>query len=310
MIYVLYILLGLLVILCVSLLLRQRKMSGNLKQMSLKIEEVLNNHSEESLHVFTDDRQLQEFLSAINQLLDLNRKNEAEKIQYQEAMRKMLSNVSHDLKTPLTVINGYIETLLVSSHIDEEERARLLQKVHAKSKDLIDLINQFFDLAKLESKDKVIHMSKVNMNEICRNVVLSHYVKIQESGLKMEVQIPEEDYYIIGNEEAIIRSLNNLIMNSIHYGYEGGVVGVHVFKDHAFIKTEVWDKGKGIEEKFYSDVFERLYTLEDSRNKNYQGSGLGLTITKRLIEQMNGQIKLISEPYKRTSFTMSFEELK
>jgi len=310
MLYVLYSVIAVLLVTSVSLYSRVRATSKNIDYMTHKIEEVIKEQSEETLHVFTDDQYLQEFLSSVNQVLDINRRNEAEKIRYQEAMRKMLSNVSHDLKTPLTVINGYIETMIVSEQLTAKQRDQLLQKVHLKSKDLIDLINQFFDLAKLESKDRVLTLSKLNISEVCRHVVLSHYEQIQHKGLEMKVQIPEDDYFIQGNEEAIVRSLDNLINNAVNYGSEGNVIGVHIYKQDAYIMTEVWDKGKGIDEKFHNDVFERLYTLEDSRNKHYQGSGLGLTITKRLIEQMNGSILLASEPFKQTSFIIKIHELK
>jgi signal transduction histidine kinase len=103
--------------------------------------------------------------------------------------------------------------------------------------------------------------------------------------------------------------LSNLISNAIAYGDAGGVLGLKLYHDETKVYIEVWDRGKGISEAHQDKVFERLYTLEDSRNRSYQGSGLGLTITKRLTEQMNGTITLVSQPYVRTVFTLSFRRL-
>ncbi|MNE47394.1 Signal-transduction histidine kinase senX3 [compost metagenome] len=114
---------------------------------------------------------------------------------------------------------------------------------------------------------------------------------------------------MMGNVEALDRVLGNLLSNAISYGDAGGVLGLRLYSQSDKVCIEVWDKGKGIAEDHQDKIFERLYTLEDSRNRVYQGSGLGLTITKRLTEQMNGTIKLTSKPYIRTAFTLSFRRL-
>lgn len=307
-----YAALGIIIVLLIVIIVQHNRIkasTANIVYIREKIREIVGSSSDENVQVFTDDVQLQAFLSAVNELLELNRSNHVKNIRYQEAMRKMLANISHDLKTPLTVINGYIETLIVSEALSEDKQQQLLNKVHDKSKELIVLINQFFDLAKLESKDIVLPLSRVNINEVCRHVVLSYYEIIQSRNLHADIQIPEDDCYIQGNEEAIERCLDNLINNAMDYGREGEMIGVKVYTDVGYVIVEVWDKGKGILEKYHDEVFERLYTLEDSRNKHYQGSGLGLTITKRLVEQMKGTILLRSTAFVKTSFSMRFHKI-
>lgn len=142
------------------------------------------------------------------------------------------------------------------------------------------MINTFFDLAKLESGDKELQLEKIHINEVCRKCILEFYEILTNQGLDVSVNIPDEPIYVAGNEEALDRILRNLISNAIKYGSDGQVVGLNLEYDDAFVYIEVWDKGKGIDEMNKENVFERLYTLEDSRNKLYQGSGLGLTITK------------------------------
>lgn len=104
-------------------------------------------------------------------------------------------------------------------------------------------------------------------------------------------------------------SLNNLISNAIQYGFDGKMIGLKLRVDEKSVYIDVSDKGKGINEVHKDRVFERMYTLEDSRNTHYQGSGLGLTITKRLVEQMGGNISLDSKPFQKTTFTVGLKRI-
>lgn len=123
-----------------------------------------------------------------------------------------------------------------------------------------------------------------------------------------EVNI-EINIYALGNLDALRRIMNNLISNAIKYGSEGKYLGLKLSYDDNYCYVDVWDKGKGIEEINVDRVFERMYTLEDSRNKLYQGSGLGLTITKRLVEKLGGSISIKSKPYEKTCFTFQLRRI-
>jgi signal transduction histidine kinase len=224
-------------------------------------------------------------------------------------MKTMLSNASHDLKTPLTVITGYVEALMQDDMIPMDERIKLLERVHDKSKELNGLINQFFDLAKLEADDVQIKLAPLDINEVCRQNILGFYHTISDLHLELDIKLLDQKTMIMGNEHSLNRILNNLISNAIKYGGDGKIIGILLEEDAAYIYIHIWDKGKGIPEQFIEAIFERLYTLEDSRNKNYQGSGLGLTITERLTCKMNGLISVESNPGIKTTFTLKFEKL-
>ena len=138
----------------------------------------------------------------------------------------MLSNISHDLKTPLTVILGYAEMLAMEEKINDEERKELNEKVHVKTNEVLELVNEFFDLAKLEAGDQDVPLTRVNINEICRKNNLSFYDVLTAKGFEVEIDIPETNVYVLGNEEVLGRILNNLISNGITYGGEGKVIGI------------------------------------------------------------------------------------
>jgi signal transduction histidine kinase len=287
----------------------RRKWKQNLAEMSEKLADIMKQQSAEKVFIQTDEPNVRRLLIQTNRLLDYNQKVIADYNKTKESLRKMLSNMSHDLKTPLTVILGYVEKLKLDEGMSEQERKETTNRLHQKIVSVIELMNQFFDLVKIESDDYAIPLSRISINEICRKNVLEFYELFQAQGLQVEIQIPEHDYYILGNEEALNRILSNLISNSIRYGSDGGVVGLTVREAGESVAVDVWDKGKGITEVHQERVFERLYTLDDARNPQFQGSGLGLSITKRLTEALKGSIQLTSKPFEKTVFTCVFKRI-
>ena len=287
----------------------RRKINKDLNVISGKLTEIIQQETAEKVLLQTDDHFIRLLLIQINRLLDYNQKVIADYAKMKDSLRKMISNMSHDLKTPLTVILGYVEKLKLDKKITEEEKEMTLLRLHEKVLSLISLLNQFFDLVKIESDDYVIPLSKISINEICRKTVLDFYHLLTAKGLQVEINIPEQNFYILGNEEALTRVLNNLISNSIRYGSDGGIFGLALREEEGAVAVDIWDKGKGIEEIHQDRVFERLYTLDDARNLQFHGSGLGLSITKRLMEAMKGSIHLSSKPFEKTIFTCIFKKI-
>ncbi|WP_110931698.1 sensor histidine kinase [Paenibacillus bouchesdurhonensis] len=280
----------------------RRRREASLVEISKKLSRILNEQSAERLLLFTDDTYLQSLVSDIERVRTESQKIAVRYAKTEQSMKKMLANISHDLKTPLTVILGYIEIIQSEPAMDRTERTRLLHNIQQKTMEIITLMNSFFDLAKLESGDQQVALTKVHMNEICRKNILSFYEAVHSSGMEAVIEIPDPPIYAYGDEEALSRILTNLLSNAIRYGHDGRTLGLNLTADEAHVRIEVWDRGKGIQEQNLERVFERMFTLEESRNRSFQGSGLGLTITKRLVEAMDGTISLHSLPYQRTAF--------
>ena len=275
-----------------------------------KLYQILDNQSDENILLHTSNRRVKLLLIQINRLLEHNQKTVANFHTIERSMRKMLSNISHDLKTPLTVILGYTEIMLNDRDINQEKKESLLQTVHVKTLEVLELISIFFELVKLESDDHNLEISKIEIGEICRKIILEYYEILTIKEFEVEIDISEEQMLIWGNTEAIERILNNLLSNAIKYGADGKMVGMKVRSTNDRVYIEIIDKGQGIHEADQNRVFERLYTMEDSRNKRNQGSGLGLTITKRLVEQLDGKIYLHSKPFRKTTFSMEFKRVQ
>jgi len=169
------------------------------------------------------------------------------------------------------------------------------------------LVEQFFTLAKLEAGDMEIALSKLELCELCREVVLDFYEILSGKDYEVEVEIPEKTVYVQGNRDAIRRILNNLISNSLRYGSEGRYLGIFLHEDEKQVYIDVTDRGRGIEKDFAEHIFDRLFTMEDSRNRGIQGNGLGLTIARSLARQMGGDVTLLSKPWQKTSFTVALK---
>lgn len=309
MIYIFVMIITVLLILNLWQYFSQRRLLHHVHEIAKNISAIIKHQSAEKVLYRTNHEAVQLLLIQINRLLDHNQKVIADYIKAKDSLRKLIANMSHDLKTPLTVILGYTEKLNQQQYMSEEEKRQILLRLNHKVNGLIALLNQFFDLVKIESEDYEIPLSRIALNEICRQSVLECYDLLTTQAVRVELVIPEHPLYILGNEHALHRIFSNLIMNSIRYGSEGGVFGLTLREEGDSVAVDIWDRGKGIAEVHQDRVFERLYTLDDARNPQFQGSGLGLSISKRLTEAMKGSIQLTSKPFEKTVFTCTFKQV-
>ncbi len=295
-----------LVLLCVVLYQRfafRRGVQADLRAIHNKLKEISDTDSEEKVKVFTENRELMELAAQINRLLEDHLRIKADYRRFEMASRRMLSNISHDMKTPMTVILGYLEIMQMNGATEET-----LEKTRQKAEKLVELIDQFFTLAKIEAGDKQLEISRIDACEICRESILDFYEILSGADFRVEIGLPESPVYVQGDREALQRILSNLISNGIRYGAHGKYLGIFLGTDKRDVCIEVADKGQGIPESFEKSVFDRLFTMEDSRSRSVQGNGLGLTIARNLARQMGGDISLASIPYERTVFTVRLKK--
>lgn len=284
-----------------------RSIHKELQYVSEKLDAIMSKPislAGERLFIVTGDPVLRELLRAVNDLLDRARKSAADYAGTERAMRMMLSNVSHDLKTPLTVILGYAE-MLQRKDMPQEEQQRLLAQIHRKTVEVHNLIKAFFDLARLEADDYDITFSKVEVGELCRHRLLSYYELLAQRHVEVDIQLSSEPVWIYSNEEALSRIIDNLLSNAVRYGADGGYLGLSAAIVNDSVQIKVTDRGRGIDPTEQDRIFERMYTVEHSRNRKIQGSGLGLSIVKQLTHRLGGQIQLSSIPNSYTCFTVT-----
>ena len=279
--------------------------SRQLNKITGEISGFLEKGSSDTLLALSDEKEIQKLLVQINDLLERQNSLEMERKNQEDSNRKMLANISHDLKTPLTVILGYSEMIRNQEGISLDSIQQKVENIYRKTTDVLEMINIFFDLVKIESGELALEMQELDLCEIARNEILNYYDMLQEGGFEVEIDIPEEEVQVEADKQAVKRILANLLQNAIKYGADGRYLRLGITWKEDYVMIQVEDRGKGIIEDSQDKIFERLVTLEDSRNKKYQGSGLGLTITKRLVEAMGGSIRVKSRPFVKTVFTVS-----
>ncbi|MDE7269447.1 MAG: sensor histidine kinase [Acetatifactor sp.] len=306
---ILFILICVIIILLFIVLYQQfiytKGIQAKLKKITRELSDIVESDSDQKVMVFTDNKTLMDLSGQINRLLQDRQKIKSDFRKQEISSKKMLSNISHDIKTPLTVVLGYLEIMRLN-HEDDET----LQKVEAKAGQVMELINQFFTLAKLEAGDMNIEIGRINISESCRESILGFYDILCGKDFIVDISIPENDIFVQGEKGAIDRILSNLISNAVRYGSDGKYIGLTLRENGDHVYIDITDKGKGIEKEFALNVFERLYTMEDSRNRRIQGNGLGLTIAKNLANQLGGDILLDSEPNVKTTFTVKLRKFK
>ena len=282
----------------------RRGTQARLEEMARTLESILDTDSDEKVLVFTGDRALIRLAAQIDRLLESRQRARADFLRAELSSKKMLSNISHDIKTPMTVILGYLEIMRLGGG-----GAEMLEKVEAQAQRVMELIDQFFTLAKLEAGDADLPLTQLAVNEPCREAVLDFYELLAQRQFQVEVDVPDQPVLVQANADALHRVLVNLISNVLRYGEEGKYLGLVLRTDQRWAYIDVVDHGKGIEPAFAHTVFQRLFTLEDSRNKDIQGNGLGLTIAKSLAQGMGGDLTLRSEPHVKTVFTVALKRV-
>lgn len=218
--------------------------------------------------------------------------------------RELIANVSHDLRTPLASLQGYLETLLLKhGSLTESEILEYIQTSYESSQRLQKLISELFELASLENNDATLHFEAFSMSELAQDVSQKFKLHAENKGIKLETKIPERPVFVSADISLIQRVLENLIDNAIKYTPKGGEVEIELNIGDSKIATIIRDTGQGISKHDAQHVFERFYRVEKHRDQD--GSGLGLAIVKRIMQLHDSSICVSPAPNKGTIF--SFE---
>ena len=273
------------------------------KRITGKLEKILKENSRERIKFYNLSANNKELVREINIFLDKYESISIDNKNYKDHHQKMISNISHDIRTPLTALMGYVD-LLSDNSITKEKKEEYINIIRERGTALKDLMEEFFQVAKLECNDVDITIEKFNISEIVRKNIITFMNEINERNITPEINIGDEEIFALGDKNYMSRMITNLISNSLKYGYEGKVIGIDLKEDNKWVILSIWDKGKGIDKNELPYIFDRLYTGEKSRNRNFQGSGLGLSIVKNMVQHMNGIITAKSIPYEKTIFTV------
>ena len=242
----------------------------------------------------------------------IQKKGEIDDLRKQEKFRRdFLSNISHEFKTPLFAIQGYIDAIIDDEMEDKEMAQQFLEKASRNVDRLSYLIKDLDEISKLESGEIPINYAKFKINDLIKEVFESMELKAEEHHIKLIFkQKYDEPILVNGDREKIRQVLVNLIDNSFKYGKEDGSTSVSLFELHDQVLVEVTDDGIGIEEKYLPRLFERFYRTDSSRSRQIGGSGLGPAIVKHIIEAHQQTINVRSTEGLGSTFGFTLQKAK
>lgn len=221
-----------------------------------------------------------------------------------EKMRSdFVANVSHELKTPVTSVRGFSETLMSGEVTDEETTKQFLKIIHDESQRLDRLIRDLLNLSKIERQKMPLNLETLNMTALVHEVSVTLQGAVEEKRTRLVLPDPSKDVYLQGDEDRLRQIILNLVGNGINYTAEGGTVTVSLKENVEKVRLIIKDDGIGIPEESLPRIFERFYRVDRARSRHSGGTGLGLAIVKHLIESHHGEIEVESREGEGTTFT-------
>ncbi|WP_130733396.1 cell wall metabolism sensor histidine kinase WalK [Flavobacterium sp. J27] len=229
----------------------------------------------------------------------------------EEYRREFLGNVSHELKTPLFTVQGYLLTLLDGAMDDKNIRKKYLQRAEKGVERLIYIVKDLDMITKLETGDLNLELSEFNIVEVIQNVFELLEMRASKKNISLTFDAVYKPIKVIADQEKIQQVVTNLVMNSIKYGKQGGTTEVSI-EDLVNNKViiRITDNGEGIEKQHISRLFERFYRVDKSGARSEGGSGLGLAIVKHIIEGHNEKIYVESQYGIGSEFSFTLEKTK
>ena len=214
-----------------------------------------------------------------------------------------MANVSHDLRTPLATLRGYMETLLLKEkNLSESDQKEYLKIAIKHCVRLNELVNELFELAKLDSEEIKLKPETFNINELVYDIAQKFSLKAKEKAVSIDIDIKKESAIVHADIALIERALENLIENAIHYTEKDGTVTITVSEKKDSAEVRINNTGKAIPEENLHLLFDRFYQPSDRAGDDKGHSGLGLAITKKIIELHGSSINVSSDSDQGTTF--------
>ncbi|MCL2360516.1 MAG: HAMP domain-containing histidine kinase [Defluviitaleaceae bacterium] len=263
---------GLLAILLAIVLIKFLRLKNDIRQLSLRLDEIINSDTNAKLTTQTFDKDITAFIQSVNNLLTKNRRDFMTTQRTEEDLKRAIINISHDLRTPLTSAMGYLQMMKGDS--------RYLEIIKGRLDTLASLMDNLFAFS--QAMEEKVSVKRSNIGNILREALTGSYIELEAKGFIVEAHIPDSPEYCLCDEDALKRVLQNLVKNAYVHGKEYLRVGL------TGNRIEIINKADGLQDLEISRIFDRFYTADAART--HKRTGLGLAIAKELTEKMGGQI--------------------
>ncbi len=249
-------------------------------------------------------------ITSFNEMAKKLQQGEKIKNEYEENRKALIANISHDLKTPITSIQGYIEALLEGSAQSPEQRDKYLRIIHHNVDYLNRLIDDLFLFSKLDMQKLDFHFERICIRKYLTDLMEEYRLELGDRKIKLDF-----DDVLPGNPTVLLdgkrfyQAINNIVRNAVGHGPDQGLkVKVKLYRRDTWIAVDIKDNGPGIPEDKLPYIFDRFYRIDTERAKDYKGTGLGLAITKELVQAHGGEVMATSSNGYGTCFTVLLPE--
>lgn len=282
MIFIIVICLTIILSIVVTLYILLRK---EIKSVENQLRYINENKTNSKVLLKTGNKNVERLILEINNNIDLKQKTEVDYRKMDSEIKESISNISHDLRTPLTSVMGYLQ-LMEDPNISQFERNEYMNIIKDRTKSLQMLITSFYDLSRLEGKEYKFNFELINLSNLICDSIASFYNDFTNKGIEPYIDIDENAPSIIGDENAVKRILFNLIQNALKYGES--FVSISLKHKGDYIITTFTNEAKNLSEEDSKFLFQRFFTAD--RTRSGKSTGIGLAITKELVEQMGHEI--------------------
>jgi signal transduction histidine kinase len=263
-----------------------------INELNVAMKHIKNGDFEYRLEPNGDESELSDLYRNYEDMRLRLKENAEEKIQREMQNRELISNISHDLKTPITAIKGYSEGIIDGIADTPEKMDRYVKTIYNKAADMEKLINELTVYSGIDNNRIPYHFHKILVGEYFRDCIEEVGMDLENKNFKLDyVNLVSPNTMIIADPEQMKRVVNNIISNSIKYMDKlNGEINIRILDEVDSIRVEIEDNGKGIAQKDLQNIFERFYRTDASRNSGTGGSGIGLSIVKKIIQDHGGYI--------------------
>lgn len=266
-------LVGISVILLISYLNQRNQLKSIIKQL---------NH-QEIIKITLNNQLIEELASSINQNLKQGKRMQQDVVKRENQLKESIAHLSHDLRTPLTAMQGYL-TLLKDCH--DEDRDRYLSIIESKTHLLQRLIHQYYELSILEDHTHRVELERVDLTSVVTEIVIGQYALFEEKNISPDIELVNEPIHVIGIKSYCERIIQNLMMNAIKYST--GDIKISLVSNQEYCTFEISNRVNQMKETDLTKLFDKFYMVDQSRSQD--GTGLGLYIVKLLLEKIEGEI--------------------
>ena len=262
-----------------------------IKQLSIAMKKIAEGDFDYRLDPMKDD-EIGVLYNNYEQMRLHLKENAEEKAQNEKKSKELISNISHDLKTPITSIKGYVEGIMDGVADTPEKMDKYIKTIYNKANDMDRLINELTTYSGIDSNKIPYHFHVINIADYFEDCVEEVGLDLESKNITLNyTNLAPSDTAIVADPEQLKKVINNIISNSVKYmGHDKGEIDIRILDEGESIRIEIEDDGKGIPAKDIGNIFERFYRTDSSRNSMQGGSGIGLSIVKKIIEDHGGYV--------------------